>query len=164
MINYKDFPSDSRVWIYQSNRVLGEKEVLEIKRQSESFVENWKAHGKHVRATIEIFYDRFIVIFVDEKVAPMGGCSIDDSLNFIQNIEREFRLILLDRMVMAYRNIDGLICTCRLDELESLIEKKEIRMESIVFNNLVSIKHDFESKWELPLVHSWYWQKYGQQA
>ena len=155
MLPYKEMPSDSRVWVYQSNRAFTDTEIAEIKNKAFAFVEAWTAHGKALRACIEIFYARFVIVFVDEKQALASGCSIDKAFNFIQTLEREFIVKLLDRMLVAYRKEDA-IYSCTMPVFQKLIEKNEVNENTIVFNNLVSTKADFESKWEVPLKDSWH--------
>ena len=132
---------------------------MEILKKAETFLEAWTAHGKALKACIGIFYARFVIIFVDEKQALASGCSIDKALHFIQSLEREFVIKLLDRMLVAYRN-ENEICSCTMPVFRNLIETNEVNENTIVFNNLVSTKADFESKWEAPLKDSWHWSSF----
>lgn len=157
MTNYKDLPSDSQVWIYQSNREFTNEESTEIKELAEGFIETWSAHGQLLKAAIEIFYNRFIVIFVDEKQATASGCSIDDSVDFIKEIEKKISTSLFDRMTVAYKK-ENKIFTCRLNEFKKLLVEGTINENTIVFNNLVNTKSGFETNWEIPLKNSWYQQ------
>lgn len=159
MYNYIEMPADASIWVYQSNREFAENEIVEIRNKAQYFVDNWTSHKKALKASFEIYYSRFIVFFVDQHQATTGGCSIDVLLIFVQNLEKEFDLKLLDRMQVAYR-INDKINTCTISEFERLIEKKEIDKNTVVFNNLVSTKLDFETKWEVPLENSWHWQNY----
>ena len=89
MTLFKDMPSHSRVWIYQSDREFSANELELLKKMSEEFVLQWTSHNQLMNACIEIFYDWFIVICVDEKTAPASGCGIDKSVHFIQQIEKD---------------------------------------------------------------------------
>ena len=100
-----------------------------------------------------IYY--FIVVFVDEKSAKASGCSIDKSFQFIKNIESAYELDLLNRMVVAYRNDLGIQLT-RIDKFEQLIQEGLVTENTIVFNNLVNTKSDFDSKWEVLVKDSWH--------
>jgi len=155
MASYRDLPGDSTVWIYQSSRELLPEEVNGINEASCDFMLNWAAHGTALKAAIELFYDYFIVVFVDEKSAKASGCSIDKSFQFIKNIESAYELDLLNRMVIAYRDDIGIQLT-RIDKFEQLIQEGLVTENTIVFNNLVNTKSDFDSKWEVLLKDSWH--------
>jgi len=155
MVSYRDLPDDSTVWIYQSSRELLSEEVNGINEKSGEFVNNWSSHGASLKAAIELFYNHFIVVFVDEKSAKATGCSIDKSFQFIKNIESAYDLDLLNRMVVAYRNDRGIQLT-RIDEFEHRIQEGLVTENTIVFNNLVNTKSDFDSKWEVLVKDSWH--------
>jgi len=155
MRSYADLPDYSRVWIYQSSRVLDTHETHAIKEKAETFLDGWAAHGKTLAAAIEIFYNYFIVIIVDEEQAIASGCSIDSSFQFIQELEKVLEISLLDRMMVAFRQNGG-ISVCRIDEFEAKIKSGELNEDTIVFNNLVDTKKAFDSQWEVLLKDSWH--------
>lgn len=147
---FRDMPPHSRIWIYQSDGEFTARETEEIKRKANEFVAQWTSHDQLMKACIEIFYARFIVVCVDEKTAPASGCGIDKSVKFIQQLEKYFSVSLLDRMNVAYRE-NGKILSCKISELK----KSGART---VFNNLVSTKEEMETNWEVPLEKSWHKQ------
>ena len=148
-------PSHSRTWIYQSNRELNEKQIAEIKNKSQNFIDQWTSHGKTMNACIEIFHYFFIVVLVDEQSAPASGCGIDKSVHFIQQLEKDFSITLLDRTLAAYKKEDK-IFICSLLEFEKLIGAGAIDENTIVFNNLVNTKAELENNWQIPLKRSWH--------
>jgi len=152
---FQNMPPHSRIWIYQSNRKLNEKEVAEIEIKAENFIDQWTSHGKTMNACIEIFYKLFIVVAVDEQTAPASGCGIDKSVHFIQQLEKYFSITLLNRTLVAYKKNDKLY-TCSLAEFEKLIESGSITENTIVFNNLINTKAEMESNWEIALKQSWH--------
>ena len=96
-----------------------------------------------------------IYLGTDEKVAQASGCSIDTSFQFIKDIESQFEVQLLDRMTVAYRDGTG-ICLKRIDVFENSIQEGDVNEQTIVFNNLVDNKGDFDKKWEVLLKDSWH--------
>jgi len=155
MGTYRDLPDHSRIWIYQSNRAFNREECAEIKDLAQHFLAGWNAHGSELHAAIELFYDLFLVVMLDEDVAKASGCSIDASFQFIKGLEKRLKVSLLDRLIVAHRDAKG-IALSRVDEFESLIRHGEVGRETIVFNNLVDKKADFDSKWEVLLKDSWH--------
>jgi hypothetical protein len=154
MVSYKDLSDSSKVWIYQCAREFSAAEAEMIKTRGSAFLETWNSHGSALRAAMEVFYNRFIVIFVDENEASASGCSIDTSVHFMKQLEKDLGVSLFDRMRIAYKN-EGKISTVHFNEIDKHIIKGEIGEDTIVFNNLVATKKDFIMKWETPLKETW---------
>src|SRR5690606_23394309 len=119
------------------------------------FTSQWKAHGKALAAKAEIRYNRFVVIMVDDSVAPPTGCSIDKSVHLLKEIESELGITLFDRMQVAYRDNEDIKAVPRT-EFERLVATGEVTDETVVFNNLVASYSELETKWEVPLRESWH--------
>ncbi len=149
------FSPQSKIWIYQSNRKFTTEEATNIQQKLNDFISNWQAHGLQLRAKAEIIYQFFIVFTVDENKAAATGCSIDSSVRLIKLIEQEYNLDLFDRFNMAYK-LENEVKVITKEDFETLITIKQIGPETIVFNNLVQILTDFETKWEVPLKESWH--------
>ena len=154
MNSIKQMPNDARVWVFQSNRSLSDSEVNAIRKEGLDFVAGWKGHGASLKASFDILFDRFIIIAVDEQQASAGGCSIDSSIHFVRNLENQFNLNLLDRMQVAYRKGNEIL-TCTLSEFEKLASLNVVNESTIVFNNMVSTKMEFDTNWEINLKKSW---------
>lgn len=145
----------SRVWIYQANRVLSSSETEAIQQKLDSFTSQWLAHGNELLAAGEIRYNQFIILSVDEQQAGATGCSIDQSVKLMLQLERDFGINLFDRFQLAYRDGET-IKTCNREEFERLLKSGDINANTTVFNNLVSTRAGLESKWEVPMKDSWH--------
>lgn len=157
---YTSLAKTARAWVYQSSRVLSDKEVEEIAELTESFIAGWDAHGAQLYAAYKIEYNVFLALFVDEVHAGASGCSIDKSVKFIQELEKRFGVEFMNRLMISYFQ-DGEIKIEPLARFSKLIEEGVITENTIVFNNLVSNKGEFEEKWEVPLKDSWHKQLMG---
>ena len=151
---------NSRVWIYQSDRILSSEEVKQIQEKLDVFTSQWLAHGHELLALAEIRYNQFIIISVDEQQAGATGCSIDKSVNLIKQIERDLNINLFNRFALAYRDSEG-IQTVNRNDFEKLIETRIITPETIVFNNLVTIRKELATNWEVAFRNSWHAQIFG---
>ena len=118
------------------------------------FLNSWTAHNQELKASFEIRYHIFLILMIDGKHALASGCSIDKSIHFIQNMERQFSISLLDRQIFALKEA-GRINLVKRKDFEKMIEK-EISLDTIVFNNLVQTKHELNTKWEIPIRESWH--------
>lgn len=155
MKTFNQLPDHSRIWIYQSNKELSIEEVAKIKAAANDFISQWTSHGNSMDAAVEVMHARFVIVAVDEQTAPASGCGIDKSFRFIQDIEKQFNISLLNRMQVAYKAGDA-IFTCSLKEFEELIAANKITENTLVFNNLVDSKAGLTSNWEVPLKESWH--------
>lgn len=154
------FSEQSRVWIYQSDRELYDDEVKQLHEILNKFATEWTAHNHQLKAKAEIRYNRFLILIVDEDQAGASGCSIDKSVNFIKKLEQEFKISLLDRFNLAYREGEKVRSAPR-DEFEELLRSGKINSNTVVYNNLVQNLEQLETKWEVPFKDSWHNQLFG---
>lgn len=157
MFKPHDMPADSRVWIYQADREFTEKEISLISDKCHAFVEEWTAHKQQLKATFDIRYFRFIIFMIDEEAAKASGCSIDKSVHFIQQLEEEFNVSLLNRQLFAYKTDDG-VKTVDQSTFEKAVIAGIVNDDTIVFNNLLYTKDELDKNWEVPLKNSWHRQ------
>ena len=155
ILPFNKMPLDSRIWIYQSDRKFNESELIEIKNKLTEFLEKWTAHGSDLKSSFEINYDRFIIIALNEKSTKASGCSIDSCVHFIQQIEKDYNLNLMDKMNVAFKQGEY-ISYKSIVEFKSLIKNKSVSKNTIVFNNLVVDINDYNKNWEVPVTNSWH--------
>ena len=86
----KIFIPDSKVWIYQSNRIFTLNEALEIEELLKEFTLQWKSHGTPVKGEAHLFFGQFIVLIADETATGVSGCSTDSSVRLIKEIEKKY--------------------------------------------------------------------------
>jgi len=152
--DFKNIPDDSRVWIYQSNRDFTDLDIKIIKNKTTFFIDNWKAHGNDLQASYLIKERRFLVIAVNEKFNPIGGCSIDYSLQLVNDISNTINLHLLDRLLVNYRSANK-IKSISLKDLKNKIKNRSFLPETIIFNTTVKTKKELSTDFELKISSSW---------
>ena len=146
---------NGRIWIYVANRPLTSAESSIIEERLSVFCKNWAAHGTSLEASFLIKYNRFIIFAVNQAVQNATGCSIDASVHFIQQLEQEFQIELLDKMNVTYYNGE-FIAHKSLIDFKKMAKAKSISKNTIVFNNLVNTKIDYLENWEVPAKDSWH--------
>lgn len=154
-VPFDTLPESSRVWIYQANRSFTDVELEEIKPKLEAFIEQWTAHGANLKASFDMKYKRFIILALDQKMNVATGCSIDDSVRFIQQLEQDYNVDLLDKMNVSYKQGD-FIAYKTLTDFRKMAKDKAVSPKTIVFNNLVNNKAEYLSDWEVPASESWH--------
>lgn len=155
LVNFKELPDSARIWVYQSNRPFTEEELEKIKPELDEFVTQWTVHGADLKASYDVFYRRFIVIGIDQDVAAASGCSIDSSVRFIQHLEEEYKVDLLDKMNVTYRQGEYLAYKPLL-EFKKMVKARSVSPKTVVFNNLVNTKSELKDFWEVPISESWH--------
>lgn len=155
LVDFNQLPSESRVWIYQSSRKLSEVEVEFISKQTKLFLTQWTAHGVNLEAGFEIRYQRFIIIGLNQENASASGCSIDASVHFIQSLEKALGVDLLDKMNVTYYTGEFIAYKSLLD-FKKMAKDKSVSLNTIVFNNLVNTKEEYQENWEVPAKDSWH--------
>ena len=154
IVDFKTMPDDSRIWIYQSNRDFNESEIGIINDKTTSFLDNWQAHGKDLECSYSIIDKRFIIIAVNESFNPIGGCSIDFSLQLIKDISNTIGIDLLNRLVVNLK-IDNRIESLSLGDLKNKIKDGDFLPETIIFNTAINSKSELLNNFEIDIKSSW---------
>ena len=154
-IPFENMPDESRIWIYQSNRKFTDDEMAEIESDLKAFVENWAAHGTGLEASYLLQYNRFIILAVNQEVQSATGCSIDSSVQFIQELEKKYNVDLLDKMNVTFK-LGEHIAHKPLIEFKKMAKEKAVSANTIVFNNLVNTIGEWLEYWEVPARESWH--------
>ncbi|WP_075343077.1 ABC transporter ATPase [Tenacibaculum agarivorans] len=154
-IDYNELPETARIWVYQGNREFTLEEVEMISAKAILFIEKWTRHGEDLKGSFTIKYNQFLIIAIDEAFNAASGCSIDASVRFIQELEKEFNLDLMDKMNVSFKDGDR-INVVKLSDFQEFAKEEKITSQTIVFNNMVNTKGDFKTKWEVPAIESWH--------
>jgi len=154
IVDFKTMPDDSRIWIYQSNRDFNESEIEIINYKTTSFLDNWQAHGKDLECSYSIIDKRFIIIAVNESFNPIGGCSIDFSLQLIKDISNKIGIDLLNRLVVNLK-IDNRLESFSLSDLKNKIKDGDFSPETIIFNTAINSKSELLNNFEIDIRSSW---------
>ena len=156
-MEYLSYPNNAKVWIYQSSKSLDEDDVNYLKVQLDDFITSWESHGSMLKATFEIVHDLFVVLFVDEEGDRMCGTAQDNSVKLMKQLGQELEVDFLDRMNQSYKNGEQ-VEVVKMNDFTALLANNEIDENTIVYNNMVTTKIDFDNHWEVALKDSWHKQ------
>ncbi len=154
-VPFENMPDDAKIWIYQSNRKFSEEEVVQIEQKLMDFTNEWSAHGNPLQASFLTKYQRFIMLAVDPTGQEATGCSIDNSVRFIQDLEQTYQVELLDKMNVTYKTGDFIAFKSLID-FKKMAKDKAVNENTIVFNNLVNTVGEWYEYWEVPANESWH--------
>ncbi|MBU2945638.1 ABC transporter ATPase [Zobellia uliginosa] len=155
LVEFNSLPNASRIWIYQCNRSFTDAELEEIQKELNDFITEWTAHGSQLKAGYEIRYRRFVILALDQSATAASGCSIDASVHFIQHLEKKYNVELLDKMNVSYKQGEHVAYKSLID-FKKMAKQKAVSKNTIVFNNLVTNKQEYQEHWEVPASESWH--------
>lgn len=150
-----DMSATCRLWIFQSSKIIKGELLGEVNERIVNFLSNWAAHGSELFCGFEIYFERFIVIAVDESKAPATGCSIDGLMAVIQEIDQSYGLDLLNRMKVAYMVADE-VKECDVNAFRDMLQAGSVNSETIVFNNVLDSLEQLKKDWQVPVSKSWH--------
>ncbi|ANI88421.1 hypothetical protein A9P82_03350 [Arachidicoccus ginsenosidimutans] len=149
-----NFSDESRVWIYQSNRLFSLQEAFAIGEKINDFLSQWNTHGTPNTAFANLFFGQFLIIMADESSQKVSGCSTDSSVRFVKEIEKEFVVNMFDRQSLAFI-IKNKVQLLPLSQLNYAFENNFLNGDSLYFNNLVLTKKELLENWLIPVKESW---------
>lgn len=147
-------PDHSRVWVYQADRKLSPEEQDTILSKGKDFTAIWAAHGNDLMAGLYVFLGHFIIIVLDEQVEAASGCSIDKSMKFILDLQKELGINFTNRMITATWK-DNSVQLFTYEEIKNALEKGSVLPSSMIFDNTITSLKDLKSNWLKPLKETW---------
>src|SRR5688500_5902333 len=158
-LNYQElipaeFAPDSRVWIYQSNRLFNLQEALQVEDMLNDFVETWNSHGTPVKGFGNLFFGQFVILMADETATGVSGCSTDSSVRLIKQIEQVFNVQMFDRQLLAFL-VKERVQLVPLTQLKYATENNFITGETLYFDNTIQTKEQLANEWLKPVKESW---------
>ncbi len=153
-VSFETLSDDSRIWIYQAERKLSDKDILFIRENTENFLNSWRAHGRDLMSSYQVVHEQFLIIAVDESFSEASGCSLDDAVHYIQWLEKQIGINLFDRTQVAFL-IGHQVHVIPMHELKDKVLQGIISGATKTFNNLVARKGDLSTEWVLPAQESW---------
>ncbi|MBI1185229.1 ABC transporter ATPase [bacterium] len=144
----------NKIWIYQADRFLTDEEVAWMNEQMAGFTAQWKAHGVKLNAEFDVLQHLFLIVKVDEDRQNATGCSIDESVHFIKQMQEHIGVNFFNRQRVAYK-VGNELKQCSLPAFKKLIQEGLVDENTPVFNNTLTDVSDFDSKWLVAAGHSW---------
>lgn len=157
MLDLIAYPDTSKVWIYPSDQCIEDTLIPEIYQSIQQFTRQWTSHQSALFATGGILHNYFIVFVVDDQLNSPGGCSIDKSVHFLQDLGRTYHKDFFNRMIFHYLKDDN-IFQVHANDLKSLYADQKIDDDTLFFNPLVKNKKEFLEQWLVPFKTSWHYQ------
>jgi len=154
-VDYSEISDDAKVWIYPSSRKFYNTEIEELESCIKSFIENWQKDDENFKASYQFLQNRFIVFIVEYSETAISNSIIDTSVSFILKLQETYKVQLLDKMNVCFKQGE-FVQYKELKDFKKLLKNKALTGKSIIFDNLVNNNYDFKNFWKMPIEDSWY--------
>ena len=139
-VPFDQLPDDSRIWIFQSDRLLSEEDIEAINPILNYFISDWTAHQQTLRASFTFLHNHFLIIGVDENMAVASGCSLDKVFHVVRACGQKINTDFLNRLRIAEMTHHTI--TLHTEPL-------------MIFSNIIETKSEMKNNWLIPIEKSW---------
>lgn len=139
-----------RIWIYTISKLLPEDQLTALKNRCRDFVSSWTAHEVSLDASFELYKNRLLIFKVNETNYNASGCSIDKQVRLVKELEQQFSVELLNRLLVAYEKQDEVVVV-KTAEIAGLLNDGTMNENTLVFDNTISSSSDLATNWKKPL-------------
>ncbi len=160
LIPFNDLPDDARLWAYNTERTLTDDEAARLETALKSFLETWAAHGSQLTVGYKLLEARFILVGVDESKVGPSGCSIDELVRFLRDLDTTLGVRIIDAPDICFRRNGSIQCVTR-GEFSKLAAEHVVDAETIVFDRTIGRVGDYRTgRWEVPAGNAWHGRAY----
>ena len=155
-IPFEQLPPDARLWIFAAERPLTPAESARVLAETDSFINQWMAHGVPLSAGRDLRHDQFVMVGVDERAAGVSGCSIDALVRRMNQLEGVLGVELVNNGPVLYREGEAIERVSR-ERFAELVASGTVGPNTRVFDNTVARVGDLQAgKWEVKAVEAWH--------
>ena len=152
--DYNGLPDHSKVWIFPSQKKIYANEIEAIEKKITDFILEWEEKNQGLEAAFTIKYNRFIILFADTETT-ISTETTNQLISFIIQLQSELETELMDKMNACFKQ-GQYVQYKDLKDFKKLIKDKGVNKKTIVFDNTISTKLEFDEYWEIPASESWY--------
>jgi len=149
LIACKNLTAEAKVIIYPGGRKFFPKEMPVIREKLDSFCSNLNG----IEIGYEIKYDRFLIFMISETT-PLDLDNQNLLVEFVMSLEKTFDISLLDKVNVCFKQ-GQYVQLKEIPAFKSLIKNKGVSKKTIVFDNMLNTKFEYDSSWEVPAGESW---------
>lgn len=151
----KHLSDQSRVWIFPSARPLSASEVEAMEARIADFFRSWASHGAPVPAAGAVLDQHFVVVAVDDSLAP-SGCSIDSLFRTMAQIENDLQIPLLDTS-RVFAQYEGRVVSFTREEFRRQAKEGRLGGDTFVYDTTAeSLEAIRNRRWIRRAADSWH--------
>ena len=148
LVDHQTLTEDARTLVFPSSRKFYDQEIDNLEARLKEFCASFALDMGY-----KLAYGRFVVFFISRET-PLSLEDNDALIAFVQKLEKEMDLALLDRMNVCYKQ-GPYVQRKEVPEFKKMIKSRSVSPKTIVFDNTIGTKGEFDSSWELPAGESW---------
>lgn len=148
--DFKNLPTDSRVWIYFADRQLTEQEIAWLDAESDKFTQQWLVHGHDMHAKAGVLYNHFWVLAANEAFHAASGCGIDKSVHFVQEAGKHLELDFFNRLIIPIV-LEGEIKVERISTLKTGVYTSA----NLTYDLTATRLSELQNNWLKPIGETW---------
>ena len=145
----KDLAAESKVIIYPGGRKFFKNELPILREKIDTFCASFES----VNLCAEIEYDRFLIFIISDKT-PLDLDKQNLLVSFILGLEKDFETSLLDKVNVCFKQ-GQYVQLKEIKDFKLLIKNKGVSKKTIVFDNMINTKLEYDDSWEIPAGESW---------
>jgi hypothetical protein len=149
LVNYESLSEEARVFIYPGSRKFYPNELPVIEEKMKDFCVSFEG----AELSYEIKYDRFLVFIVSDDT-HLDLDHQNTLVEFIQHLEREFEIILLDKVNVCFKQGEY-VQLKEIPDFKKLVKSKGVSKKTVVFDLMINTKYEYEQFFEVPAEQSW---------
>lgn len=150
----QDYTDTAKVWVYQANRNLEEREVIEIQEQMDQFTMQWESHGLPVQGFGRVFFGNTLIFIADEEKSGVSGCSTDGMVRVVKSIERQYQINLFDRMLLMFY-VKEKYQRLPMNQVQYAIDEGYLQKDTLYFDVSVHTYAQLRDRYVIPISESW---------
>jgi len=154
IVDYKQMPDESKLWVFPSSRKFYPQEIEGLKERIKEFLSEWDDDEVLIKCSYSIKYDRFIFVTVDDTNNSLSVQAHDLLITFIQELEKVYNIILMDKMNVCYKQGEH-VQYKDLIAFKKMMKERGVSQKTIVFDNMISTKGELKYNWEINIMDSW---------
>lgn len=144
----------NRIWTFTISKALSKDQLNKLEQTGREFVNQWTAHDQPLSASFSIEKERLLIVKVNESVYQASGCSIDKLTRFIKQLEQEFNVELLNRLLVPYITPAGQIDVIPAASVKTLLQNATLTASTPVYLTSVTSEAELQN-WIQPLSETW---------
>ncbi len=103
LVPFQNLPDHARVWVFPILENIDSEKAISLEKDLNDFVNEWTSHNMALQGSAKVLDDKLAIISVDESNHGASGCSIDKLMRFIQNLEGEYQINLLNKTMILVK-------------------------------------------------------------
>tara|TARA_B100000809_G_scaffold237763_1_gene257916 strand:+ start:83566 stop:84045 length:480 start_codon:yes stop_codon:yes gene_type:complete len=152
--DFNSMPEESKIWVFPSSKKIHANQTEDLEKKVGLFINNWTESNPSLKATSILKYNRFIIICASSEES-ISTTITNELIAFIFELQAIYETELMDKMNACFKQGE-FVQYKELKDFKKLIKDKAVNKNTIVFDNLVATKYEFDNYWETPASESWY--------